>query len=277
MARIRERLTFANVVSVIALFVALGGGAYAVSIAEKNSVVSKSIKNGQVKTKDLAGNAVDGSKVGDDSLTGDDVAESTIEPVPSAASANHATNADSAANADHATNADSATNATNANHATSADSASHATSADSATTAGNGARVFDFDHPAGDPSPVSILTIGEMSLLAQCGLFPPTVMDLSVVSTTNADMSWGWLAEQNHLGATAFTDSLNLFPGGPESLVQISANAGAASTHRAEGQVVYHNANRVITLTFHAAARYDSGNAMNNRCQARGTALAVPG
>jgi hypothetical protein len=34
-------------------------GAYAVNQAPKNSVTSKSIKNGQVKAKDLAGNAVD--------------------------------------------------------------------------------------------------------------------------------------------------------------------------------------------------------------------------
>src|SRR5512139_3485865 len=107
------RLTFANVVSVIALFVALGGGAYAVTIAEKNSVDSKSIKNGQVKTKDLADNAVNGAKVGDDTLTGDDVAESTLGRVGSAASA------------DHATSADNATSATSANHATDADSATN--------------------------------------------------------------------------------------------------------------------------------------------------------
>jgi hypothetical protein len=54
LAGIRSRLTFANVVSVIALFIALGGGAYAVSTAQKNSVVSKSIKDGQVKQRDLA-------------------------------------------------------------------------------------------------------------------------------------------------------------------------------------------------------------------------------
>src|SRR5215208_6775779 len=102
MTRIRSRLTFANLVSTIALFIALGGGAYAVSAAQKNSVVSKSIKNGQVKTKDLAADAVDGTKVVDGSLTGDDVDETTLGQVGSAASAGHATDADSATEADHA-------------------------------------------------------------------------------------------------------------------------------------------------------------------------------
>jgi hypothetical protein len=52
--RFRARLTFANVVSVIALFVALGGGAYAAFHLPKNSVRSKNIVNGQVKKPDLA-------------------------------------------------------------------------------------------------------------------------------------------------------------------------------------------------------------------------------
>jgi hypothetical protein len=57
--RIRERLTFANVMSVIAVFIALGGSAYAVikigpKNIRKNAVRSKHIKQGQVKPGDLA-------------------------------------------------------------------------------------------------------------------------------------------------------------------------------------------------------------------------------
>ena len=40
-------------VGLLALFVALGGTAYAVQIASKDSVVSKSIKDGQVKPRDV--------------------------------------------------------------------------------------------------------------------------------------------------------------------------------------------------------------------------------
>jgi len=68
----RPRLSPSLIISLIALVVAMSSGAYAVSQAPKNSVTSKSIKNGQVKTKDLAGNAVDANKVVDGSLgTGD--------------------------------------------------------------------------------------------------------------------------------------------------------------------------------------------------------------
>lgn len=54
LARARKQLSYANVMSTIAVFVALCGGAYAIATAPKNSVVSKSIKNGQVKQVDLA-------------------------------------------------------------------------------------------------------------------------------------------------------------------------------------------------------------------------------
>jgi len=59
---IRQRLTFANVVACIALFVALGSGAYAATQIPKNSVGSKQIKKNAVnsaKVKDRSLKAVD--------------------------------------------------------------------------------------------------------------------------------------------------------------------------------------------------------------------------
>jgi hypothetical protein len=67
-ARLTSRLSYANVVATIALFVALGGSGYAAVTLSKNSVTSKSIKNGQVKTADLAKNAVTSAKIKDFSL-----------------------------------------------------------------------------------------------------------------------------------------------------------------------------------------------------------------
>jgi hypothetical protein len=69
--RLRPKLSFANVIAVIALFVALGGSAYAVSKAPKNSVTSKSIKKGAVKSVDVKNN----------NLTGTDIKESTLSGV----------------------------------------------------------------------------------------------------------------------------------------------------------------------------------------------------
>ena len=63
LARLRPRLTFANVVSVLALFIALGGSAYAALKLPKNSVGSKQIKK----------NAVTSAKVKDGTLTASDL------------------------------------------------------------------------------------------------------------------------------------------------------------------------------------------------------------
>src|SRR5262245_27343483 len=54
MRRVRSHLTYANVMVTILAFVVLGGGAYAAFHLPRNSVRSRNIKNGQVKSGDLA-------------------------------------------------------------------------------------------------------------------------------------------------------------------------------------------------------------------------------
>ena len=58
----------------LALFVALGGTAYAAIELEKDDVTSKHIKNAGVKGKDIADNAVTSPKVANGSLLGEDFA-----------------------------------------------------------------------------------------------------------------------------------------------------------------------------------------------------------
>jgi hypothetical protein len=102
LARLRPRLTYANVVSTLCLFILLGGTAWAVA---KNSIGTAQLKNKAVTTPKLADGAVNSAKVANGSLTGVDVNASTLGTVPSATSAGHATIADSATNAGNATNA----------------------------------------------------------------------------------------------------------------------------------------------------------------------------
>ena len=45
---LRQRLTYANVIATLALFIALGGGAYAATQLPRNSVGAKQIKKGAV-------------------------------------------------------------------------------------------------------------------------------------------------------------------------------------------------------------------------------------
>ncbi len=96
----------AFVISLIALFVALGGTTYAATSLPKNSVGTKQIKKNAVTGVKIKNGAVTAAKINTNGLTVQD--------------AIYATSADSAS---------TATNATNAIHATSADSASTATNA----------------------------------------------------------------------------------------------------------------------------------------------------
>src|SRR6478672_8746411 len=54
MSRIRRHLTYANVMATLAVFLVLGGGAYAAFHLPRNSVRSKNIVNGQVKRADTS-------------------------------------------------------------------------------------------------------------------------------------------------------------------------------------------------------------------------------
>src|SRR4051794_2350476 len=67
-----KRLRYSNVMSTIAVFIALGGASYAAVTLPKNSVGTKQIKNGQVKHADLGKNAVTSTNVKDGSLLGTD-------------------------------------------------------------------------------------------------------------------------------------------------------------------------------------------------------------
>jgi hypothetical protein len=105
------RLSYANVIATAALFIALGGSAWALA---KNSVGSRQIENGAVRSQEirnagvrgadvgagaiqganvaertlggahLASGSLSGAEVGDDTLTGADVDESSLASVPEA-------------------------------------------------------------------------------------------------------------------------------------------------------------------------------------------------
>ena len=92
-SKLRSRLTYANVVATLALFLVLGGGtALASFVISSNSQVGPStisghkpptgkhanIIAGSVNGTDLAGNSVNGAKILDGSITGSDVAPNSV-------------------------------------------------------------------------------------------------------------------------------------------------------------------------------------------------------
>jgi hypothetical protein len=79
--RFRSGLTFANVVSLMALFVALSGGAYALTIP-KNSVGAGQLKKNAVAGSKIKRGAVTSSKVKDRSLLTNDFKAGQIPPGP---------------------------------------------------------------------------------------------------------------------------------------------------------------------------------------------------
>ena len=132
LGRFSSHLSYANVIATVALFLALGGGAYAAIRLQPNSVGSRALRNGAVTNKKLAKGAVTGAKVATGSLTGRQINASTLGTVPTAL---HAASADVSTHAGTADNATHAGTADNATHAATADNATHAGTADNGTFA----------------------------------------------------------------------------------------------------------------------------------------------
>src|SRR6478735_9273832 len=86
MKRFKLRLSYANVISTLALFLALAGGAAFAASLGKNSVGSKQLKKNAVITAKIKKEAVTGGKVKKDTLTGTQINEGTLGTVPSATS-----------------------------------------------------------------------------------------------------------------------------------------------------------------------------------------------
>ena len=81
---VRRHLSFANVASALALFLAIGGGTTAIALKGKNRVDSGDIRNGAVRTGDIRNGGVKTRDLGKNAATGAKVNESTLSIVPNA-------------------------------------------------------------------------------------------------------------------------------------------------------------------------------------------------
>lgn len=89
LSALRARLSYANVMATIAVFLALGGGAYALTLP-RNSVKSKHIGKGQVKRPDIGKNAVTSVKVKRSSLLASDFKAGQLPAGPPGAALGYA-------------------------------------------------------------------------------------------------------------------------------------------------------------------------------------------
>jgi hypothetical protein len=74
----KPRLTYANVMSTIAVMIALGGTSYAAFNLPNNSVTSKKIKDGAVHASDLGNNAVTSKKLANNAVTTSKIADAAV-------------------------------------------------------------------------------------------------------------------------------------------------------------------------------------------------------
>ena len=163
----------AVLISGLALVVALGGTGYAAA----------KIGGNQIKK-----NAITSPKVKNDSLTGADVAEASLSPVPRATDATHAGSADQAT---HATNADTAGTAGTADNATNADHADTATNATNAAAV-NGIVVSKVDYRSPTPSFFTIYSGGGLTLRASCEVLGADLVLQALTSKTGASIYATW-------------------------------------------------------------------------------------
>jgi hypothetical protein len=148
LARFRARLTYSNVVATLALFIALGGSAYAV---------------GEITTRDVKNRSLKGGDLRLNTLTGKEIRESKLGRVPRALNATNAATADISKSAGTATTAGTATNAALADVAR-----------DAQSLAGQGAGAFEKSSrtsfgkapsgPAGPPNEQVLLSWPEMGV-----------------------------------------------------------------------------------------------------------------
>jgi hypothetical protein len=189
--KIRKRITYANVMSSIAVFLVLGGGAaFAAGKLAKNSVGTKQIKKNAVTSQKIKNGAVTSAKV---NVAG-------FPKVPSAANAD---------NASHANNAD------NASHANSADTASHANSADTANSVG-GSTIRPFFYASNETTTkTTVLTLGSLTLTAGCEGEIPTLV--ATTSNNNALIHAGGIFEFTH---TFYNEDDGFEPGEEINLIE---------------------------------------------------------
>ena len=107
--KLHTRISPASLLSIVALFVSLGGVSYAAA-----TIGSAEIKNNSIRSKDVRNGTLTAKDVRKNTLGGNQIDESKLGQVPSALSADSALQAQKAVDAENAVNAQKAQTATTA-------------------------------------------------------------------------------------------------------------------------------------------------------------------
>jgi hypothetical protein len=238
----RPRLTYANVMATIAVFIAFGGVSYAAIKLPKNSVGTKQLKK----------NAVTGTKVKDGSLTGKDIDNESLGKVPFA---------NKAASADQSNTANTAQSAGSAGYAA------------RAASAGNGAVPIDWSSPGVQFRPSeTILSLDELTLSAWCedtnGLHEADYVQVFFTATKPGSVGWAFSASEDS-SPVVEQGYLNFKAGSDNRIINQRSYFGIGLQ---DGQAIFRFDDRVITVLLHARADHSA-----NACQVNGIAFSAPG
>ncbi len=240
MKNFKRRLTFANVVSMLALFIALSGGVYAAS---------------KINGKQIKKNSIAGKKLKPDTVTGTQINESTL---------------DSVSNAQHAAVADSATTAGNAQTAGDAQTLA-GTGPAGFVSSGDIERIrFDVTTQSTTPTQQTVLQLGPLKMTASCAYGEAIV----TASTTAAEAGW----DVGYVGYSAIDDELIPVSdgGGLNSTQTVHPAAGQTNNaFRYVGNFLYNDATTTISVPF--ILYWSNATPGNTRCFFTGTATRSTG
>jgi hypothetical protein len=259
-------------IALLALFIALGGTAYAAGVIPANSIGPKQLKKNAVTRPKIKANAVNGAKIANDSVTGADILESSLTKVGAAV---HADNATTASHADTAASAANAAHADSATHADNADKLGGIAAAQwQKRVTGSCAGTLTIKSIAADGSVTCVSPIVKLSFIvpnAQTADPPGPFSDFHVGVGCNVP---GTFVAFVNTGASAGTLNWIYSDGTGVSASGVSLVAGSGEVDlsfqnaRIEGQFTFANAAGVETINLHAFDGEGGG------CEIRGTAEA---
>jgi hypothetical protein len=240
MRNLQSRLTFSNVVALLALFISLGAGAYAAS----------KINGKQIKKSSIAG-----KKLKPDTLTGKQINESTLGSV---------------SNAQHADVADSATTAGSAQTAADAQTLA-GTGPAGFVASGDIKRIrFDVTTQSNTPTQQTLLELGPLKLTASCDF-----AQMFVSASTTATQA-GW--DVGYVGYDSIADEpIPVSDGGGLGSAQtVVLQAGTTNNqYRYVGNFLYNDATTTISVPF--ILYWSNSNPGATRCFFTGTATRSTG
>jgi hypothetical protein len=245
----RPRLTFANVVSMLALFIALAGGAYAAATRiDGRAIKLNSIPGNRLKARTVAGN-----RLRDSSITGRQVKESSLGPVPSALSAATADNA----NALGGLTPDSFQRHIAGGCSTALQSVDANGSPQCAPRSIFGlSRTVDADHG------LNFGDFGDLSIGLSCGPSAGRFVRILLINVSSVPATLNWLY---HDGSAMQASGTSLGTTQADHAAIADSNNG-----RIEGQFILASATGVTTLIVHAFKGAGSG------CEISGTVVSSP-